>query len=189
MLDNTTVHVMVDIETTGIRPGCGVVNIGAVAFLPTGIIEDFESYVRPESNFTYGLQVAQSTMDWWALQLNRDKIFGGTTDIKKALQEFSAWYLDFQKGTPIWCCGTDFDLPILKAAMEACSVEIPWQYGDVRDYRTVRECFKLPEVIEASLKKDRIKHDALQDAIYQAKHLIEINRLMGDLSDGTVGLF
>ena len=73
--------------------------------------------------------------------------------------------------------------------MEACSVEIPWQYGEVRDYRTVRECFKLPPTIEARLKKDRVKHDALQDAIYQTKYLIAINRLMGDLSDGAVSLF
>lgn len=74
------------------------------------------------------------------------------------------------KSVPTWACGASFDPVILQWAYEAAGMQRPWRHWHDRCYRTMRELFK--EVSEDSFVGSR--HNALEDAKHQTKHLIKI---------------
>jgi len=156
--------IMTDIETTGIKPGCKIVSIGATSFYKT---IDKTFYVKcllatqPFENET-------STMEWWNSQgkERRDNEFSGTVPIIEAIGQ----YLDFVAQDPykiFWSKGS-FDYPIIEHILSYYGFKIPWKYWKCYDYRTV--AWLRPDIL--SLKKNT--HSALDDAINQTYHLIDL---------------
>ncbi|WP_405343584.1 3'-5' exonuclease [Fibrobacter sp.] len=167
-------ELMIDIETTGQKPGCKVLTLGAFGFDKNG--NQVEFYVRfdekkmGETGFTDD----PSTMAWWHKQSNAayTEAFGGTVDPKEGLCNFKKWFYDnFNtdrfSGFRVWCCGLDFDFPILQEFMRVYGFAFPWKFWDQYDYRTIKNVFPIIKNEEGNT----LKHTALEDAKAQMRGL------------------
>ena len=171
------IHIMVDLETLGTKPGCRILSIGACRFLLNDreIQEVFSTSIAADTQHKLDIP-EQSTLDWWAKQSdeaiaeafhNKDAV-----DIKLALNYFTDWITDIKSNLGadrvyIWGKGATFDEPILAEAMRRYSITPAWTFRDSMCFRTLAEVGKLinckePEFIGT-------KHSALSDAIHQAK--------------------
>lgn len=164
------VDIMLDLETVGTSAGCGILSIGAVTF---SLDKQFHEKILPAS-FHGTLKEDIDTLRWWHKQQKeiRDDAFSGIKPISLALVEFSDWFkgLGPVEDTYIWGNGADFDLPILEAAYETFGMEKPWAPYNGRCYRTLKNL--LPHV-KAEVK-NAVKHNALEDAKYQARHAVQL---------------
>ena len=189
ILDNVfnpkTLNIMMDIETTGIRPGCRVLSIGLAAFY----ISDDKGTIGSTTTIYPSLtdQVGtddEGTMRWWSTQPHEarsvfaDNHINGIT-VKEAFEAFKEFIQDAvdrhkslnggvdEVKVCIWGNGATFDNSIVQRMFEAKGYPVPWNtFGD-RCYRTVFNMLGRP-----SLKRDGIHHNALDDAIYQAQCLM-----------------
>lgn len=159
-------NVMLDLETTGVSAGCGILSIGACAL---DLHDNFYVKVNLASCYERGLKDLPSTIAWWEKQdpVAKEEAFSGDTPILEALIRFSTW---FHKASKIWGNGADFDLPILGAAYEACGMEKPWKPYNGRCFRTIKNLY--PDVIPNTFRG--VKHNAYEDAKNQAIHLVKI---------------
>lgn len=155
-------RVMIDLETLGLDPGATILSIGAVRFNAEGLGETFHESISLESCEEAGLTIDAGTLDWWLQQDESVKgVLTGGVNLEKVLAEFSAFYGD---ATEIWAFSPSFDCEILSHAYQAVEIVKPWTY---RDERCCRTLVSLP--IAAEVDRDGPEHDALADAIYQAK--------------------
>lgn len=171
------VHVMLDLETFSLRPDALIISIGAVAFTAEGItgtfysVADMSSYMQKAGCFS----VDPQTVMWWMNQTDEARrVFAPhnqTVPIETALDAFATFY-KCNRGT-LWACGTDFDIPVLKNAYRSFNRQEPWYYSEVSDYRTVRKMFPYIQ-----RERDGVAHNALDDATYQAEHLLDINKVL-----------
>ncbi len=72
----------------------------------------------------------------------------------------------------MWGNGSDFDNTLLEEAYRATGIKPPWRFTGNRCYRTVKNLF--PDVWVDPVGT---AHNALDDATYQANHLIAISNL------------
>lgn len=169
-------HIMLDIETMGTSSNAAIMSIGACYFNPaTGEIGDtFHEQVDISSNG----QIDASTVIWWMDQddeaRSKFKNNGKAGHINAVLAEFA----DFVKpNCQVWGNGIAFDNVIIRTACEHPSFPrgAPWKFWNDRDVRTMVE---LGKVIGIDPKRDfpfeGVKHDALADAIHQAKYVSAI---------------
>lgn len=173
--------VMVDLETMGKKVNSKLLSIGACEFdITTGDIgRKFHMQINLDKCFG---EYDASTIIWWMKQSDeaRSKFYdnGKGKDIKQVLSEFSAWYPT--KAT-IWGNGATFDIGKLQYQYDRISVEAPWEYYNENDVRTI---VRLGKVKGFDPKRDMpfvgVKHDALCDAIHQAKYVSAIyKRIIG----------
>ena len=170
-------HVVVDIETLGTIPGAPIVQIAAVAF-DLGASEDewnlFEVKVDVRS-LIYKDGISFDTLAWWVAQPKGtiDEVFGEAErlDIASALNSFHKW-LGFTNTKTLWGNGAAFDNELLKAALlQYCGISEPWNFRIDRCFRTVKNLYKeqVPEPHFIGTK-----HNALDDAMHQARWLNQI---------------
>ena len=74
------------------------------------------------------------------------------------------------KNVCLWGCGSTFDNTILENAYEKAGLTKPWRYSGDMCYRTMRQMFQFVE----KPADVGTKHNALDDARYQALHLLSI---------------
>ena len=160
-------HVVVDIETLGTIPGAPIVQIAAVAFA-LGASEDewelFEVKVDVRS-LIYKDGISFDTLV--------DEVFGEAErlDTASALNSFHRW-LGFTHTKTLWGNGAAFDNELLKAALlQYCCIREPWNFRIDRCFRTVKNLYKeqVPEPHFIGTK-----HNALDDAMHQARWLNQI---------------
>lgn len=177
----SNIHVMIDLETLGTDLNSVIVAIGAVAFnIKTGdIVGEFYSPVDPESCQKAGMVIDASTVMWW-LHPDRDEARKALladefrNDIFNALSDFSVWYSTVNDGerAPVWGNGCMFDNQIMELAYKRVGQDCPWTFRENRDYRTIKN------LLGASYQKPKgfegVAHQALDDAKYQALHLVNI---------------
>lgn len=174
------IHVMVDLETLGQRPGCRLLSIGAVVFGPTGLGGEF--YEEVQINHQGYLVSDQDTIDWWSKQAPeaRDRLYGGQ-DTKPLLKQSLAHFNDWLEGLAnrddrgnlqccVWGNGADFDNAILQVAYDAVGVSKPaWPFFNNRCYRTLKGL-----ALSVKLIRSGVHHNALDDAKSQAEHAIRL---------------
>lgn len=185
--------VMVDLETVGNRPGCGILSIGAVAFDPkTGELgEEMYEVVRLSTCEKAGLTTQKSTMDWWKSQskearkvLEQASKATGNLTLEEALEKLTAFLTPFGlRNVRVWGNGGDFDNAILSAAYGALDKDCPWDFWNNRCYRTLKNL--APHV---KMLKDGVQHNALADAKQQAKHAISIFATLKNKENWHAGL-
>jgi hypothetical protein len=176
-------HIMLDLETLAIAPNAAVIQAGLAyldsesnmvkvseyscspmayrelssKFEMTQDTVNFHKKVNPE-NYTKCIE-SDLTVGELAVKI-RDEI-----KYAKFGESHAIW---------LWCCGTDFDIPILNNLLSQCNVKPVWAYGNVRDYRTLRELYK--NEIPLGKKGD---HSAGKDAAVQYMHLHRILERLG----------
>ena len=170
-MNMSELQVHVDIETMAQSPNAVICSIGAVKFtLADGIVDEFYQTIDAKDCKRYGLVVEEQTVNWWKKQPKEvmQSLLRDTVPLKDGLTKFSHWF--GVKSMPTWACGASFDPVILQWAYEATGMQRPWRHWHDRCYRTIRELF--PEVQADAFVGDR--HNALEDARHQTKHLIKI---------------
>jgi len=171
--------VVIDIETYGRKPNSIILSIGAVGidFRTLSMIPGMHVNMDPEECEFYGLEREAETVRWWnnSSPAARARTFDPKTRItlKAALQRLTDYIYGFAgKGRTyeVYSCGTDFDISILCNSYAAVGLEVPWPFWAARDFRTLREWFPM---VKAPIK-NKVAHDALEDAIFEAHHLLAI---------------
>ena len=168
-------ELMIDIETTGQRVGCKVLSLGAFGFDKDGQQVDFYKRFNATVQADEGLVDDDSTMEWWNRQdpATRAEAFGGTTMPTAGIGEFEHWFYDhFSTGKHdrfrVWCCGLDFDFPILQNFFKVYGFSFPWFFWTQYDYRTVKNLY--PDVVKPA-EGNVVKHNALEDCKAQMRGL------------------
>lgn len=187
---------MLDLETLGVKPGSVILSIGAVLFDPHGAVEPrvydlgggpvvnpihatFHAFLNAQEqtdrrDFGGGL-VDGDTVMWWIGQSDaaRTAMLEGqknTQPVLGVLVDFAQW-LCKGRVENIWCHGATFDAPLLQALYESYRLPVPWKFRCVRDTRTVFDLAGRP--IGSFGTPDGVSHDALSDAIWQAKETVK----------------
>ncbi len=168
-------NVMIDLETLSTRPTAAVLSIGACYFDENGVGETF--YRNIDETLRHKFHVDKSTVDWWKGQSPQARM-GLLIDQKElvnVLFDFAEW-LGFKIAPLMWSNGADFDLPILVNLYSQTGCEPPFKFYNSRCYRTIKNLFPI-----APLVRKGEKHNALDDAVSQAEHLIAIRNKALDL--------
>ncbi len=167
-------HIMIDIETMGQGSDAAIVAIGAVAFDSCGLGEDLYLRISLEEAAKYG-NIDASTVLWWLSQedyARKEITEKGAFDPKEAshvLTHFIRGNSDKDGNVCIWGNGADFDNVILANWYKALGKPVPWMFWENRCYRTIKSLYR-----DIEMKREGTHHNALHDAISQAKHLIDI---------------
>jgi len=171
--------VMIDLETLGTLADSTIVSIGAVRFdLETGQVFD-----APADTFYQVVNIAiwqrgrcidGCTVQWWMGQSDAARaVFKETgVSLPVALVALSQW---MPKGVKAWSNGADFDLPMLTHAYRSHDMEPPWGSYLGRCYRTYKN---LPGARDIKMVREGTHHNALADAIDQARHLCAIHKAL-----------
>ena len=167
-------HIMLDIETLDITPTAVILSIGAIVFDPKNpdscneVTDTNTFFWAIDSKDQQGRTVSDDTVKWWSMQDKETVALNcfGTSKLRTVLHNFNTWVQSVGSygDTPVWCKGTDFDTVILKNAYEQLNMQLPWRYNQVRDLRTVMKLYNVKT-------SATVKHDALSDAVDQAKVL------------------
>lgn len=174
----TTNRVMLDIETLDTdRSSAAIVAIGAVKFTTReGIIDEFSRAISIESCREAGLTIDGDTLNWWLKQDSeaQNSIVDGD-ELDEVLTAFTEWCGELDE---VWANDPAFDCVILSNAYDTLNeqsdsnfdlFEVPWNYSQRRDYRTLTNLG-----IETDVQREEAKHDPCGDAAYQASVVIEI---------------
>lgn len=170
-------HVMTDLETLGTDPYSPILSIGACRFSmdsDPACADTFYQAIRLESCLEFGLKPSASTVIWWMQQnAAAQEVFTdeSATTLPLALDA----YTDFLNSRPdtLWANSARFDYGLLAAAYKVCGKELPWSFFREGCYRTIKN---LPAAKGIKLVRFGDHHNALEDAISQARHLQEINK-------------
>ena len=167
---------MIDLETTGTKPGSKILSLGATIFEPfTGVeLAAFYATISQESCAAVGLVDDPDTMAWWAKQDNQARMeaFKGEHELHLTLTTFSAWFV-LNNPRRSWAQGQDFDFPMLSAAYAACGLVVPWKFWDARDTRTAYEVLKFDAL---AVTREGTFHNALDDCRHQVICLTKAQR-------------
>jgi exodeoxyribonuclease VIII len=181
--------IMVDLETFGSAPGCALASIGAARCNADGYIRDtLYLIVSREDCARHGLHESPATLDWWSRQSNdAQKVLDLSSDsaasvpLRQALEELNRFVAQ-ESHSGVYGNGSDFDNAILSAAAHACGIELAWPFWTNRCYRTIKS--RTPWV---KLERTGTAHNALDDALAQAKHLSQLFRAQAFTSDQARG--
>ncbi len=173
MEHNEMKHVMIDIETLGLKSNSIILSIGAVFFdIETGELgREFYKNIDPEQ---HGRGVDVSTIMWWMEQSDRarnDLVSGRKYDLQKVLDDFGLFFCDEDRVYPeeiqVWANGATFD-PVLLG--DAYKHNPPWRFYNVLDQRTM----KFLDRGRTERIEPKTAHNALCDAIAQAKYVSKV---------------
>lgn len=162
----------VDIETLGTRPGSIVLSVAAVPFLWNAeqavFGETFYRRISVMDSLVNGLVADQDTLNWWASQ-PREAWYSllelKEHRLREVFDELAGFVGHFcEPKCRVWMNGPSFDGVILQAAALSARTSLPWRYWQERCVRTICE-----DVAEPERPADSVKHDALSDAMHQAK--------------------
>ena len=192
-MPNPKAHIAIDLETLSTSPAAVILSIGAVAMAEGGdTLADFYSICSIASQ--HDRQIDKSTLDWWGKQSSDARTVleqanepnGPTLD--SVLDELTRWIGELGETHEVIVHGNGaaFDIAILEHAYKQRSPFVPWNFRNVRDMRTLRDiCLRLglePKIKEAA-PRTGTHHNALDDARFQARIVIESLRQLQTLAD------
>lgn len=163
---------MLDFETLDVGECPVILSIGAVVFNEHEIVDCISEKIDQQSCLDLGCTISQDTIEWWEKQSNTAKLatFGGKTNIGYAM----GMLVDLYKShgcQEIWSAGSLADIRWSNNILEKLQMEKPWKFYQEMCFRTFRVF--MPQI---EFKKTGTAHNALDDAINQAKYWIEATR-------------
>ena len=152
-------HLVLDIETFGVNKGAAIASIGAVCGDAS-----FYVVVAPFCG-----ECEEDTEAWWESNAVSDEaraeIF--KTPLRQcrctedALRDFLA-FIEMAKPNYFWGNSPDFDFGHVEYWLRAFNLDVPWDYWQLRDIRTIKD-FVDKEVRE-EIKAKYTPHIAIEDA-------------------------
>ena len=167
------VHVMVDIETLGTRPGSVITSIAAVAFnIETGnTLGSFYRKLNLTQSQSMGFEINAATLEWWLTQDAEvlKESLSNATDVRIVLSEFADFLNGY--GDPfVWGNSNRFDMGLLQAYYDRTVHVLPWNFRLEMDVRTISNL--LPDV-KNSTENVGDAHNPIDDCLFQIKYLVE----------------
>ncbi|ENN8377996.1 3'-5' exoribonuclease [Providencia rettgeri] len=175
-------HLMVDLETMSNKGNAAIVSIGAVTFEPTTgeIGPTFYSVVDLRSCERAGLHIDADTVLWWIKQSAeaRAEIVGLNYELEEALADLNLFAERvLTDDVQVWGNGVDFDNVILRNAYDAVGLDPFWKHWNNRCVRTIVELGRNAGIDpKTTLPFIGEPHNALDDAIHQAKYVSIIHQ-------------
>lgn len=169
---------MCDLETMGLPPNGAIVSIGACFFdMKTREIgPTFNRVINLATAVRDGGTIEPSTVMFWLAQgeAARNGIRFNAEEIRTVLADFSAFIAEHSrhKDAIVWGNGANFDITLMEGAYQRAGIQVPWSPFRVRCFRTLRNMYPSTEY-NADDKGDGA-HNALTDAIFQAKHIFKV---------------
>tara|TARA_B100001989_G_C24389771_1_gene388647 strand:+ start:112 stop:648 length:537 start_codon:yes stop_codon:yes gene_type:complete len=174
-----SLHAMIDLETLDTRPSCQILTLGAVKFNPFTNDEPYSDlYMKPDmkQQKEKGRTTCDSTIEWWSKQETciREEAFSIKERLKveTMLDRLTEWLGDVDT---LWGHGYGFDISILEDLYRNWDRNIPWNFWQVKDSRTLFSCCKKDP--RKSIQNNL--HNALSDAYFQAKSVQIAYRELG----------
>lgn len=172
-----TLHVMVDFETlSSFAPTAPALSAGIVVFdtmaHPDNCIVEC-AYIKG-IDITYQLQhmgkmIDWGTLCWWSIQSEeaRAEVFveESSSTIIEVAETLNSLYDKYGKAMPIWGNGANFDITILDSIYKHMMLRTPYSYRNIRCYREYMQNKARPY-------KPEVSHNAMHDAIAQAKNVV-----------------
>lgn len=162
-------HVMIDLESLDTKPSAVILSLGAVVFNSLSPTEKtFYQRISPEQE-DLGRTKSDATIKWWEKQAPeaQEEAFSGTEDLTIVLLRFRQWLEKLPYKPVVWSNGATFDISILE---HAYNYQAPWKFWNIRDTRTIVGLTK-GFVDKKQFEFTGTKHNALDDAIYQARYV------------------
>lgn len=165
-------RLMLDFETLDVGECPIILSMGACVFNEDGIVDTLFEKINTSSCQVIGCTESLSTTLWWEKQSDeaRNAAFGGDTNIGYAM----GMLVDFYKINDckeIWSKGAIADIRWANNILEKLKIDQPWKFYQEMCFRTF---LRMSQPIEIPF--DGNKHNALDDAIHQAKQFIAINK-------------
>lgn len=165
-------HAMIDIETLGVGVSAPLFEIGICVFDNTQILKsDLFRVDILDVMFKTGFIPQRETLEWWSKQeydpTNHEDF---TWPLKSALHALNR-FMDEHGVRYVWANSPSFDLVILERHYEAVGIPKRWSYSRELDFRTVKYLAKEKAWPGSG---DEPTHNAREDAILQAKLLLEM---------------
>lgn len=170
----TAVDVMIDCETLATGPKPLILSIGAALWDGKGVRDTFY-YEIDASLYEEGFEIDPSTVLWWLKQSPeaQKRVLineGDKMDLFDALARLHDWLPAFPV---VWSNGASADIVWLESAYNHFNLKVPWDFWNVRCFRTLKELGKKIGVYDkaenyADGKKITETHVAVDDAIRQA---------------------
>jgi len=168
---------MIDIETLGTGPDSVVCSVGAVAMdmdklQVLGIhghwALDWNSQIRA------GRKIDPDTVAWWMQQHDLARQALVSPNARQAhtpviLREISEFFARV-KPAGVWANGADFDCVLIQSLYRSFEQPAPFNFRQHRCYRTVRA---LCPYVQSRPMGNKVAHNALHDALYQADQLMD----------------
>lgn len=168
-------HLMVDLETLSTSSNAAIVSIGAVWFDPDqGLGDTFYKAIELKSCISFNFEVCGETINWWMRQSKEAQaVFNDpkSDNLAGALIELCSFIESRNQDAKVWGNGPAFDNAILTNAYRKLHLEQPWQFHNDRCYRTLI-AMASEFGFEPKAMQQGIPHNALDDAIHQAKNAI-----------------
>lgn len=182
----TSMHIILDLETLALTPDTIITEIGAIAF---EIMEDGTPQISEQLaiNLDIPEQLAlnrgfdPATISWAVSKKTIPSHWRGAT-FRQALEQLRAFILAHQPEA-VWSWGKDFERPILDDAFASLSIPVPFHYTIMR---CARDCWWLAF---GARKPSPHAHHAIDDCHAEladlAQALSELRKNAGAISTST----
>lgn len=183
--------VMLDFETLGTDHDAVLCSAGLVRFnIETGeILATAHCFADLRSALSHNRIVDPETLLWWLSQATEAQVALAEgmrnhgmpwTGFLSHIREFIGDSREEDGNLRLWSNGATFDVSLLEYALKQENLRAPWKYSAARDMRTLVDIAK---PFEHSVVLEGTKHDALADAVYQAKVVSQLWRHVKGLNN------
>jgi len=166
-------HVMIDLETLGLKYNAAIISVAAVRFNITTAeeIDYFHQNITWESALKYGV-ADPNTVKWWSQQSDGAKA-GLTTPAQRPIEDVMNDLMEYLGNDCIvWGNPELFDIGKLEYFYKGLE---PWKWWNIRDMFTIKQIGKGIFNFEPKhIPFKGNKHNALDDARHQANYVSEI---------------
>lgn len=168
-------NLMIDVESMGTKPTAPLMAIGAVFFDENNrqLGDTFYRTIHLSTSVNLGFVMEPAAVLFWLGQPDeaRNAVLFNALPVGDVMQEFASWIGQrcSRSDLMVWGNSPTFDCLKVEAHFKACGLDVPWLYFNERCYRTIRERNRVVEQDER-----QGLHNALEDAKFQAQHLIKI---------------
>lgn len=160
-------HLMIDLETLDTKPGSVVLSIGAVIFTRNRIIGKCYCVLTIFPQLMKGRTISEDTVNFWKDQSGKAQDLGQAFHPESNLGELN-YFIQENGGDldklKVWGKGPHFDMSISESLLRDFDMDVLWKFWNVRDVRTF-----IDYVPNKKPKDQGVAHNALDDAIYQAR--------------------
>lgn len=167
-------NVMIDLETLGTSVNAAIIQIGVVADIESEA--EFSATINFNSALKYG-EVDGDCLAWWFKQEEsvRKSALESPIEAEKAFSMLHTWiFRNTDKKTKFWAHAT-FDFPILQQTAQKIMGKPILPYKRLYDIRTIQLAYG--DNIDW-VKREGVRHNALDDAKFQMKNLLSMLPLM-----------
>lgn len=173
-----TSHVMVDLETAGNSSNAAIISVGLVKFNFHSNKMDIHKFgVNLQSCIRLGMQIEPDTFLWWLKQNDkaRETLIEDSDTGNSILLVLDAISRVIGKNDIVWAKSPRFDLGILHTAYKLAGKEIPWNFRNERDVRTITSLSNM----KIDVITGHVPHDPISDCIQQ---IHEIKTILNHLN-------